>query len=182
MALRLSATRGDMALFKRYRRLFEKARVPADRGRYLAALGSFRLPDVVDATLAYALHGPLRTQEILTIPKHVSEDPRYRSAVWTWVTGNFKTIVDRVPANYGVFLAHYASGCSDDRLQAARDFFSDRAHDLPGIATELKKVADEVNDCVRLRRRERPAVAEFLRDLPDAADSRGGAAGGGPRR
>jgi len=41
-ALQLSATRGDMACSKRYRRLFEKARVPADRGRYLAALGSFR--------------------------------------------------------------------------------------------------------------------------------------------
>ncbi|HYS04336.1 MAG TPA: M1 family metallopeptidase [Candidatus Dormibacteraeota bacterium] len=181
VALQLSATRGDMALFKRYRRLFEKARVPADRGRYLTALGSFRSPEVVDAALAYTLHGPLRTQEILTIPSHVSEDPGYRPAVWTWVTENFKPIVDRVPANYGIFLVHYASGCSDERLQAARDFFSDPAHDLPGVQTELKKVADEVSDCVRLRRRERPAVAEFLRSLTDGADSRGVAAGGGAR-
>ncbi len=97
------------------------------------------------------------------------------------MTENFKTIVDRVPANYGVFLVHYASGCSDERLQAARDFFSDPAHDLPGVQTELKKVADEVNDCVRLRRRERPVVAEFLRSLTDGADSRGVAAGGGAR-
>jgi len=181
-ALRLSASRGDMALFRQYRRRFESAQVPADRNRYLAALGSFRRPEVVDAALAYALRGPLRTQEILTIPNHVSEDSAYRSAVWTWVAENFKTIADRIPPNYGIFLVHFASGCSDERLQAARDFFSDPAHDLPGIRTELEKVADEVDDCVRLRRRERAAVASFLRSLPDVADSRGVATGGGPRR
>ncbi len=168
VALRLSAVRGDPALFKQYRKRFEKARVPADRGRYLAALGSFRNPAIVDSGLAYSLDGPLRAQEILSIPRHLSEVPELRPVVWDWVTGNFKTIVDRVPSNYGIFLVHFAGGCSDDLLQSARAFFSTPGHDLPGIDTEIKKVADEVNDCVRLRRREQPAVATFLRGQPEA--------------
>jgi alanyl aminopeptidase len=161
-ALRLSATRGDRALFKAYRKRFEKASVPEDRGRFLAALGSFRDPSIVEAALAYSLDGPLRTQEILTIARDLDQEPALRPAVWTWMTENFDTIAKRVPANDGIFLVHLASGCSDERLRQARAFFSDPAHALPGVDTELKKVADEVGDCVRLRARERGAVAAYL--------------------
>ena len=161
-ALRMSASRGDRSLFRTYRRRFEKATVPADRDRYLAALGSFRKPGIVDEALAYALDGPLRTQEILSLPGRVAEIPEERDTVWGWVTANFKTITDRVPANAGYFLVHFAGGCSDERLQSARAFFSAPGRDLPGVDTELAKVADQVTDCVRLRRREQPAVASYL--------------------
>jgi aminopeptidase N len=160
--LRMSAARGDRSLFRTYRKRFEKARVPADRERYLTALGSFRTPEIVDEALAYALDGPLRTQEILSIPGRLAEVPGQRPAVWSWVTGNFKAITDRVPANVGFFLVHFAGGCSDERLQSARVFFSAPEHDLPGVDTELAKVADEVTDCVRLRHREQPSVASYL--------------------
>jgi alanyl aminopeptidase len=163
IALRLSAQRGDMPLFKEYRGRFESAKVPADRSRYLAALGSFQTPEVVDATLAYALAGPLRPQEILTIARNLYATPASRPAVWSWVRTNFKTIASRVPPNYTAFLVHYAAGCSTGPLEEARAFFSSPDHDVPGISVELAKLADEVNDCVALRRREEPAVAAFLR-------------------
>src|SRR5439155_18024453 len=42
VALDLSALHADAALFAEYKRRFETARVPADRSRFLAALGFFR--------------------------------------------------------------------------------------------------------------------------------------------
>ena len=171
VALRVSASRGDMALFKEYRRRFEKAKVPAERSRYLAALGSFRDKEVVEAGLAYSLDGPLRAQEVLSIPGRVAQVPEFRPVVWNWVTENFKTIVQRVPANYGVNLVRYAGGCSVDLLEPARAFFSAPGHDLPGIDAEITKVADEVNDCARLRQREQSSVAAFLRGQPAIASA-----------
>ncbi len=181
VALRLSAVRGDMTLFKEYRRRFEKARVPADRRRYLDALGSFRKKEIVEAGLAYSLDGPLRAQEILSIPGHVARLPEYRPLVWGWVTENFEGIIKRLPPNNGIELVHYAGGCSEDLLQDARAFFSTPGHDLPGVDTELRKVADQVSDCVRLRRREQPAVAAFLRAQPAVAASGAQTAAGGHR-
>ena len=169
VALRLSAARGDTALFREYRRRFEKTKVPAERRRYLAALGSFRDPWIVEAGLAYALDGPLRANEILSIPGRYASLPEFRPVVWRWATENFKTIVGRVPANNGVDLVDYAGGCSDDLLEQARLFFSAPGHEVPGFDVGFRKVADEVNDCVRLRRREQPAVAAFLRGDPSVA-------------
>jgi len=168
-ALRLSASRGDMALFRNYRKRFEKSKVPAERRRYLDALGSFRDPEIVEAGLAYSLDGPLRPQEILSIAGRAAEVPELRPLVWRWATENFKTIVERIPVNYGVNLVRYAGACSADLLEPARAFFSAPGHDLPGIDTEIRKVADEVSDCSRLRRREQPAVAAFLRSQSPVA-------------
>ena len=161
-ALTVAAARGDMPLFKTYRKRFEKTRVPSDRGRFLAALGSFRDPSIAEAALAYSLEGPLRTQEILSIAGRLADEPALRPVVWTWMTDNFDTIAARVPPNYGILLVHFASGCSEERLRAARVFFSEPAHALPGVDTELRKVADEVDDCVRLRAREGGAIAAYL--------------------
>ncbi len=162
VAAQLAALRGDMALFKQYRDRFEKARVPAERERYLVALGSFRKPEVVDAALAYSLDGPLRPQELLSIAHSIAGAPEYRQLAWDWMTTNFKTISGRVPPNYGIDLVQFADGCSTDLLDSARAFFSIPEHDLPGVSTELAKVADDVHDCVALRQREQPAVAAFL--------------------
>ena len=178
ISLRLSAQRGDLALFKEYCGRFESAKIPADRSRYLAALGSFETPEVVDAALAYALAGPLRPQELLTIARNLYVTPSSRPAVWSWVRTNFKTIASRVPPNYTAFLVHYAAGCSTGPLDEARAFFSSPEHDVPGISVELAKLADEVNDCAALRKREEPAVAAFLRAPGSGArDSATGAPG-----
>jgi alanyl aminopeptidase len=163
IALRLSAQRGDMALFSAYRGRFESAKIPADRSRYLAALGSFEKPEVADAALAYALAGPLRPQEILTIPHYLYSTPSSRPAVWSWVRTNFKAISSRVPPNYTTFLVYFAAGCTTGPLEEARAFFSSPEHDAPGVSVELAKLADQVNDCAALRRREEPAAAAFLR-------------------
>ena len=98
------------------------------------------------------------------------------------MTKNFKTLTGRVPPNYGFELVHLADGCSTDLLDSARAFFSSPEHDLPGLSVELAKVADRVRDCVALRQREQPAVAEFLRRQPAVAVSADRPAGTGGQR
>src|SRR5262249_37263471 len=66
-SLRLHALNGDRALFDRYCREFEGAKTPAGRQRYLGGLGAFRDPALQDAALEYALHGPVRVNEIRNI-------------------------------------------------------------------------------------------------------------------
>src|SRR4029077_6152249 len=68
------AIRGDRALFDEYRKRFESTTVPIERGLFLAGLGSFKDPDLRALALSYALSGPLRPQEPLTIPNAMATD------------------------------------------------------------------------------------------------------------
>ncbi len=162
VALELSAIRGDRALFEDYRKRFESAQVPADRSRYLVALANFRDPAIVEEALRYALTGPLRSNEIFTIPGGLMGYPPRQDRVFRWLTENYDAVGKRLPPEFMGFMPFMASGCSAERLAKAQEFFGQPQHQAPGTTLQLAKLGDQVRDCVGLREREGAAVAAFL--------------------
>jgi alanyl aminopeptidase len=164
VALQLAALDGDRALFEEYRKRFEAATIPADRTRYLQALGAFSDPGIVEEALRYSLAGPLRPQEMFSIPLRVAaQSPAQEERTYRWMTENYAAITSRVPPSVAAtWLPHFAGGCSEERLAAAREFFADAARSLPGTETELQKVGEGVKSCVELREREGRAVGAYL--------------------
>jgi alanyl aminopeptidase len=79
-AIELSAIRGDAKLFDLYRQRFEAAKIPAERRRFLSALGNFRDPALTDRALDYVFTGPLRPQEVLAIPRTMGGITRHANA------------------------------------------------------------------------------------------------------
>jgi alanyl aminopeptidase len=167
-ALCLSATRGDAALFQEYRRRFETAATPTDRQRYLAALGRFRDPALVDSALGYVLGGPLRPQELFEIPMGIGQSIRYEGKPWTWIQGNYERFTAKIPQMYTIYMPYFAAGCDRPRLQQADAFFADPAHRVPGIERELVKLEQIVDGCADLRSREGAAVAKYLNEVVGA--------------
>ncbi|MFQ5599848.1 MAG: M1 family aminopeptidase [Candidatus Krumholzibacteriia bacterium] len=165
VALRLAAIRGDRALYEEYRQRFESAQVPADRNRYLGALGNFRDPQIMDTALGYALEGPLRPNELFRIPGGMMSNPRSRDFVFHWILEKYDDIAERVPPMFMGFMPFIAGGCSAERLAAAQEFFALPGHQAPGTETNLAKITDQVQDCVGLREREGAAVAAYLNRL-----------------
>ncbi|OGF17284.1 MAG: hypothetical protein A2W00_14100 [Candidatus Eisenbacteria bacterium RBG_16_71_46] len=165
VALGLAARHGDRALFDACRHHFETAAQPADRLRYLEALGRFEDPALTDSALAYVFAGPLRPQEVVAIPRVVAEDRARRDRVFEWMTANYPAFARRLPAMRLIYLPGFAAGCSTDRLERARAFFADPAHSPPGTEKELAKTADAVNECAALSRREGQAAGAYLERL-----------------
>ena len=60
------------------------------------------------------------------------------------------------------FAPYMAAGCSTERLEDARRFFGEPGRAAPGTDTQLARVGDMVDDCVRLRAREGASVAGYL--------------------
>jgi alanyl aminopeptidase len=164
-ALRLSAIRGDRALFDDYKQRFEAAQVPADRARYLGALSGFRDPELIQEALDYTLHGPLRPNELFRIPGGLMGHPPNRDFIFEWLMQSYDEIAQRVPPTFLGFMPFIASGCSAERLAAAQEFFAMPEHQAPGTDVRLAKVSDQVKDCVGLREREGEAVAAYLERL-----------------
>ena len=78
---------------------------------------------------------------------------------------NYDKILTKVPPQFKAFFPSFASGCSKERLEAAREFFAVEEHQAPGMEVRLAKVSDQVTDCVNLREREGEAVATYLSSI-----------------
>ena len=161
-ALQLRALTGDRALFEEYKRRLEAATVPADRERFLTALGYFRAPDLVDEALRYAAAGPLRPQEMFEIPEGVGTSVAQEGRPYQFVTEHYDAIKAKLPPMYLVFMPRVAGGCSEERVKSASAFFAEPPHMAPGIEKEIAKLTEAVKDCAALRSREGGAVAAYL--------------------
>jgi alanyl aminopeptidase len=177
-SLRLAAIRGDSTLFREYQRRFEGATVPADRERFLEALGTFRDPALRRRALDYALTGPLRPQEYFQIPQAVGALPRQRDESWAWWERHYDEVVARMPPEYAMFVPFAAAGCSAERLKSANAFFADPKRQKPGTMNMLAKVSEGTRDCLELRQREGAAVDRFLGALAEGTAGAKGGPGG----
>ena len=152
------------AKFDEYKRRFESAQVPADRGRYLSAMGRFKDPEIREQALAYVFVGPLRPNELFRIPGSMMSSAAGRDEVFPWFQENYDNFSAKLPPMFMGFMPFIAGGCSAERLEAARIFFAEPEHQAPGTEKQLAKVSDSVNDCVGLREREGEVVAAWLSD------------------
>ncbi len=162
VAIQLSAIRGDATLFDRYRARFEAATVPGERKRFLSTLGNFRDPALSDRALSYVFTGPLRPQEVMTIPRTMGAVPAKQGKTFTWMAAHYDQIAARIPADFMVFMPYFADGCSSSRVEAAKLFFADPKHAPPGTTKELSRVAEAVADCAGLNAREGESVRRYV--------------------
>ncbi|MDH3255393.1 MAG: M1 family metallopeptidase [Acidobacteriota bacterium] len=162
-ALEIAALDGDEALFETYKKRFESATLPTDRNRFLAALGAFQAPELRAAARRYVFEGPVRPNEIFSILGGGPATAAARDDIYEWFTENYDLFAERLPPQFMAFMPFFASGCSAERLHAAREFFGRPEHQAPGLDEQLARVAAQVEECVALRKREGQAVTEYLR-------------------
>jgi alanyl aminopeptidase len=165
VALRVSAVDGDQAMFEAYKTRFEQSQVPADRARFLGAMGSFSDEALQDEALIYVFSGNVRPQEMFNLIGGVSNSAAGRDKLYKWLTDNYDVITSAIPPAYAAYMPMFAGGCSSERLAAARKFFAEPEHNVDGTDAQLSKVSDQVMDCVNLREREGAAVADYLNGL-----------------
>ena len=159
MVVGLSASRGDEALFEEFRKRFEAATLPAERSRYLNALGQFRDPTLKQKAREYALGTTVRPTEIFNLVGSSTTEEE-REDLYQWVTANYDALMKRLPPNFAAGMPFVASGCDPARVTRAREFFSTRKTE--GTDRQLARVAEQVNECASLRAREMDAVMKYL--------------------
>ena len=59
-----------------------------------------------------------------------------------------------MPPEFVAYMPYFVTGCSEQRLDAARKFFAKPGHSVDGTDANLSKVSDTITDCLNLRERE----------------------------
>jgi len=162
VCLRLSSRQAGEERFELLRKRFEEAKDPTDRGRYLQAIGGIRDPALAERALDYSFTGPLRGNELFTIPQLQMQTPDGRERAWRWLARSYARLAERLPPEFMGFMPFLASGCSADQLAEAQTFFADPAHSVPGTERTLARVAAQVQDCLSLRARAGEAARRYL--------------------
>ncbi len=164
---------GDRALFDRYRHEFESAKIPGARQRFLAALGRFHDPALQDEALRYLLEPAVRVNEMRIVVALIrSQSDQAWDRTFDWLRANYAAVTKKMPEEFQASLPAYGGGCSEPRIQIARDFFAQPAHQVQGTPKELEQTVEEVEDCVGLRAREGAAVTAYVRQLASGGDVR----------
>jgi alanyl aminopeptidase len=162
VALRIVARKGDETMFDDYVARFNAAENPSERSNYLRALGAFENPAIRERALAFTLEGPLRPNELFTIPGEISSSPGSADFVFAWFTDHYADIAARLPPLFLPLLTGFGGGCDLDRLEAARAFFARPDVRVDGTDKQMEKTAASVMDCVNLRQREGERVRSYL--------------------
>ncbi|HEY6867715.1 MAG TPA: M1 family metallopeptidase [Candidatus Eisenbacteria bacterium] len=160
-ALGLAAMNGDAARFAEYQRRFEQARTPVDRVRFLGALGSFSDSALVERALDYTLTDAVRPTDMYILWRSVNGEVVNQERTFAWMTRNYDALARRLPPETLPYLVRFADGCSPERLEAARAFFTP-ARRGPGYEIEEARVADAVAECAALRHGQTNTLRNYL--------------------
>jgi alanyl aminopeptidase len=163
--LGVAAANGDHARFEKFRAKFEAATVPAERSRYLSALGKFTNPKIQDEVLAYALAGQVRAMDRWQLLGGMFGTEAGRDKLYHWMTKNYDQLATGLPVEFQSYFPYFVSGCEQQRLDAAKKFFADPKHSVDGTEANLNKVSEQISDCLSLREREGKAVSSYLKAL-----------------
>jgi len=164
-ALPLAAQHGNATLMADFEKKFEASKIPTERAQYLTALGNFRDPAVVKQLLDYTLKGPLRPQEVITLPTTLAEWPDSRDGIYRWMTTHYGEILKHIPSHMVVRMMPIVRGCSEERLKSARTFFADQQHTFPGAGFVLDRTGDAVDDCTRTANRDAGRFGDYLKSV-----------------
>ena len=165
VAVLIKAKNGDASLFNQFVTAFESADNPTARGIYLRALGGFEDPVIRDKALAYVLEGPLRPNEIFTIPNQIRTTNKGVDLVFVWLLTNYDAVTTRMPPIWLPFMPLVGNGCDLNRMEKAKVFFAQPKVKVDGTDKQMDKVEASVMDCVGLRTREGGRVQAYLEGL-----------------
>ncbi len=112
MSLRSVARRGDRTLFERYVPLLEASSTPGERRRYLAAIGSFREPEVVESVLAYVLESCLKPNDVSSVVSRLADWEDNHGLLLEWLTANAENLRGRLPEGSMLGIPDMMSVCS----------------------------------------------------------------------
>lgn len=164
VAVLIKAKKGDEFLFDQFVAAFEAADNPSAREIYLDALGGFENPAIRKKSLAYALDGPIRSNEIFKIPNQLRNTEAGAELFFDWLLNNYTTVTTRMPPIWLPFMPLSGDGCDIERMEKAKIFFAQPKIKVDGTDKQMAKVEAGVLDCAALRKREGGRVRTYLKE------------------
>ena len=160
--VRVAARHGDARLFDALFAAAEHAADPDEHYRYLYALAEFRDPPLIDRGLGLAVTPQIRTQDTASYIGQFFANADARARALSFVIDQWPALAPKVTVFGGdtTLVRAMGSFCDAGSADRIRAFFA--AHPLPAAARTLEQTLEQIANCVALREKQMPVVAEWL--------------------
>lgn len=166
IALAVTAYHGDEQLLDQLRAAIERGGSPNARSNFIAALGDFHNPALIDRALAYSLTPALNSTEFLRVAYGASGEPDLRRQVVEWTMANFDAIKAKAPPQRTAGLIFLADGGDAALFAQLKNFLLAPARTTQTTEINVGKVGDRVALRTALRQKELASVEAFLATYP----------------
>ena len=152
---------GDAARYEEFAGRFRHAATPQEERRYLFSLAAFRVPDLLERTLAKTLTDEIRTQDAPFLVSSLLHNVYIRDKAWEFVKTNWERMDKLFPKSGLRRMCGGITGLSTPELERdVRDFFASRKIDLGGKT--LEQYLEQLRIAVEFRTRDREAIRAVL--------------------
>jgi aminopeptidase N len=157
-----AAIHGDAKLFDALAAAADRSESPEEQYRYLYALAAFHDPTLIDRGLERSLTSQIRTQDTALYLSRFLFSPTARPRAWAFIREHWTALEPKVTifggdTNLTRALGAFCDAGSRDEVQT---FFE--AHPLPAAARTLAQALEQINNCIALKEKQTPAVANWL--------------------
>jgi aminopeptidase N/puromycin-sensitive aminopeptidase len=158
----IAASHGDAALFERLETAAAHTTNPQEHYRYLYALPAFRDPALIDRALERVRTPAIRSQDASIYLSRFFDNDAARDRAWTFIKTHWTELEPKITISGGDLnlVSSLAAFCSAGARDDIRSFFS--RHRLPAAARALEQTTERIDNCVAIRERQQPELAQWL--------------------
>ena len=152
---------GDQSRYEEFLDRFRNASTPQEERRYLFSLATFRVPELLERTLAKTLTDEIRTQDAPFLVSALLHNVYIREKAWEFVKENWERMDRLFPKSGLRRMCGGIVGLSTPELERdVRTFFTSRKIDLGGKT--LEQYLEQLHIAVVFRERDRDAIRTAL--------------------
>ncbi len=158
----IAAAHGDRALYEQYREHVASAKTPAEYYSYFYALADFRDPALLKETLEFALSPAVRNQD-MNLVGAVMSSREGGPVAWNWVKTNWERVAAKNGGSIGAASVAFGGAgnfCDAQSRDDVKAFYE--THKIQGTERGLRRQQETINNCIQIRERELPKVAQWL--------------------
>ncbi len=160
--IEVAAAHGDARLYDGLAAAAERAASPEDHDRYANALASFRDPALIARALEEARSTRMRSQDTAHYLARLFGNPAARERAWAFLKEHWTELEPKVRIAFGdaSLVRSLGSFCDAGTRDDVRAFFA--ANRLPAATRALDETLERIDNCIELRAKQTPLVADWL--------------------
>jgi puromycin-sensitive aminopeptidase len=144
-----TGTAGD---YEKFYNKFKTAKTPQDETRYLFALASFRMPELIDRTLQLTINGEVRTQNSPYLMRNILLNKSAREKAWVFLKAHWHEMTRLYPDNAIPRMCEGIIALVEPELEAdAREFFA--RHSVKQGAKQIEQHLERLRVAVSCKER-----------------------------
>jgi aminopeptidase N len=163
--VRLGAKIGDKDRFNEYQSLFQKAKTPEERDRYLIALSDFPDPELAEQLMEMTLSDAVRGQDLWRPYRTLFSNPVHQETTWNFVKTHWKEMKEKTgPVGAQRIIQSTKALWREDWHNEVSSFFKQPVNQVESAAKALDQTLEFIQLGITFKATQQEQLIKWLKN------------------